>query len=92
MVDRQDWVAWDNSMKAHIDQVEVKWKNDALLAMERQAEVNRSIHSFNDTVVVAVEDLYNEQRTTKRMIALCGVLMALNFIVGTIALLEATRG
>ena len=91
MVDRQDWVAWDNSMKAHIDQVEVKWKNDALLAMERQAEVNRSIHSFNDTVVVAVEDLYNEQRTTKRMIALCGVLMALNFIVGTIALLEAVR-
>lgn len=91
MVDRQDWVSWDNSMKAHIDQVEVKWKNDAVIAMERQAEINRSIHSFNDTVVVAVEDLYAEQRTTKRMIALCGVLMALNFVVGSIALMEALR-
>jgi len=91
MVDRQDWVSWDNSMKAHIDQVEVKWKNDALLAIERQAEINKSIHSFNDTVVVAVEDLYEQQRTTKRMITMCGILMALNFIVGSIALAEALR-
>ena len=91
MVDRQDWISWDNSMKAHIDQIEVKWKNDALVAIERQQEINRAIHSFNDTVVVAIEEIYEDQRTTKRMVALCGVLMALNFIVGSIALIQALR-
>jgi uridine kinase len=92
MVDRQDWIDWDNSMKAHYDQIDVTWKNDQLLAWKQQQDINRSIHSFNDSVIVAIEELHKEQNQNRRMIAICGILMALNIIVGFIAIMEAIRG
>lgn len=91
MADRQDWIDWDNSMKSHIDQIEIKWKNDAVLAIEKQQEINRAIHSFNDTVIVAIEEIYKEQRLNRRMIALCGVLFTLNIVLGFVAFMEVTR-
>lgn len=92
MVERNDWIDWDNSMKAHYDQIDLTWKNDQLVAWKNQQNVNKSIHAFNDSVVVAIEEIYAEQRTNRRMIALCGILMCLNFVVGFIAIMEVFRG
>ena len=91
MADRQDWIEWDNSMKAHIDQINVTWKNDQLLMWKDQQAINKAGADFDHAVIGAVEELYQEQQTSRRMIAICGILLCLDLIVGFIAIMEGIR-
>ena len=63
MADRQDWIDWDNSMKAHIDQIEVSWKHDISGAFTAQGEINQLLADN-------VEELIREHKRTRHMIAL----------------------
>jgi hypothetical protein len=85
MAEREDWLAWDNSMKSHIDQIEVKWKNDAVRALEQQAKINSTMREFNDLVAVAVEDSNRIHQRNTGLIFLCYCLGILNFIVALLA-------
>jgi hypothetical protein len=85
MAEREDWLAWDNSMKTHIDQIEVRWKNDAVLAMEKQAKFNQGQNEFNDLVAVAIEDINRTNQRNTGLIFLGYCLGILNFIVAIIA-------
>lgn len=91
MVDRQDWISWDNSMKAHIDQIEVKWKNDVVLLAEKQAEVARTQSDINNQIVDNLKELVNEHKRTRNMIALCYMLILVDAIL-CIAAYDALGG
>ena len=85
MADREDWVSWDNSMKAHIDQVHVAWQNEAVQAMEQQNRINKAQNEFNDLVRVAIEEAYQEHKRTKALIGIAYCLFAIDLCVGLIA-------
>ncbi len=92
MTDRNDWIEWDNSLKAHFDQIDVTWKNDQLLLWKDQQTINKAAADFDHSMIAAVEELYREQQTSRRMIAVCGILFCINVVVGFIAIMEAIRG
>lgn len=85
MAEREDWISWDNSMKSYIDQVEVKWKNDAVMALEQQNIINKQQREFDDLVRVAIEEHHAEHQRTKALIGICYCLLFINFVVGFIA-------
>ena len=89
MVERHDWVEWDNSMKSHIDQIEVKWKNDVVIALEQAAVIERKQTEFNDLVIVAVEESMNEHKRTKALIAICYCLFFIDAFVAVMAFSKA---
>ena len=78
MAERQDWIEWDNSMKAHIDQIEVSWKHDITGAFKAQGDIN-------ELLADNVAELIREHKRTRHMIALCYILVALDFVLGIAA-------
>jgi hypothetical protein len=83
--EKEDWINWDNSMKSHIDQVEVKWKNDTIVALEQQLIINKKQNEFNDLVRVAIEEHHAEHRRTKTLIGITFCLFIIDLCVGLIA-------
>jgi hypothetical protein len=91
MVDKEDWINWDNSMKSHIDQVEVKWKNELVLAMEKSAEIDRLQHRFNKELIDEIERQADESKRNTIYIAVCICLLTINLVVGLMAFQEALK-
>lgn len=91
MVEKNDWIQWDNSLKAHIDTIEVKWKNDAIRAMEQQNQINRKAAEFDDTVIVAIEELYTQSERNRKAMHYAAILGIINLVVGFVAIMEAIR-
>lgn len=91
MVDRNDWIDWDNSMKTHIDQIEVKWKNDTIRAMEQQQQINKTAAAFDETVIIAFEELYKQSEQNRKGMYYAAILGIINLVIGFVAIMEAIR-
>lgn len=91
MVDREDWINWDNSMKAHIDQVEVKWRHDLVNALKASSEVQQLQAKLNEDLISAAEEAERNHKRTVIWIALTFVLMVINIGVAVIAIREVYR-
>ncbi len=85
MADREDWVDWDNSMKTHIDQIEVKFKTDLVMALEKAGKVNEIQSTINEALVRETQKTYRRHEQTRIMVTVCYVLLILNVIVGAFA-------
>ena len=85
MVDREDWVDWDNSMKAHIDQIEVKFKTDLVMALEKAGKINEIQSTINEALVRETQKTARKHERTRIMITVCYVLIIVNLVAGIIA-------
>lgn len=88
MADREDWVEWDNSMKAHIDQVEVKWRHDLIGVLKNSAEIQQLQAQLNDDLIKAADEAVKKHQRTVIAIGLCFCLMIINLGVAVIAIRE----
>jgi len=88
MVDNRDWIDWDNSMKSHIDQIEVKWKNDLVLALEQTARIQQLQTDLNDELIERAEESKRQHQRTAVMVGLCWALLFINLAVAVIAIRE----
>jgi hypothetical protein len=88
MADQEDWIAWDNSMKTHIDQLEVKWRHDLYNVLKDSAEIQKLQAKLNDELVKAAEEAEANHKRTVTWIALCWILLTINLGVGVLAYTE----